>query len=83
MAKQHRVQSLLENIKSIRFHVSSAKNILVIVSTHIPQKADPALITPNGFLFHNNKSTLSYTRGFHLEKKMFHVTEIQEKAARQ
>nr|ATL62811.1 Ycf2 [Lasianthus sp. Kainulaninen et al. 17] len=63
----------------------STRNILVIASTHIPQKVDPALIAPNklntcikirGFLIPQQRKhffTLSYTRGFHLEKKMFHT----------
>nr|YP_009644498.1 Ycf2 protein [Ligustrum japonicum]YP_009644520.1 Ycf2 protein [Ligustrum japonicum]QBS52294.1 Ycf2 protein [Ligustrum japonicum]QBS52295.1 Ycf2 protein [Ligustrum japonicum] len=63
----------------------STRNILVIASTHIPQKVDPALIAPNTLntcikirrlpIPHQQKhfSTLSYTRGFHLEKKMFHT----------
>nr|AMH87572.1 Ycf2 [Syringa reticulata] len=56
---------------------------LVIASTHIPQKVDPALIAPNKLntcikirrlLIPQQQKhffTLSYTRGFHLEKKMF------------
>ncbi|XP_070023423.1 protein Ycf2-like [Nicotiana sylvestris] len=63
----------------------STRNILVIASTHIPQKVDPALIAPNKLntcikirrllLPQQRKHffTLSYTRGFHLEKKMFHT----------
>nr|YP_010694069.1 Ycf2 [Impatiens conchibracteata]YP_010694089.1 Ycf2 [Impatiens conchibracteata]WCD66762.1 Ycf2 [Impatiens conchibracteata]WCD66782.1 Ycf2 [Impatiens conchibracteata] len=61
----------------------STRNILVIASTHIPQKVDPALIAPNKLntcikirrLLKQRKHflTLSYTRGFHLEKKMFHT----------
>nr|QBC71247.1 hypothetical protein RF2 [Alluaudia procera]QBC71248.1 hypothetical protein RF2 [Alluaudia procera] len=61
----------------------STRNILVIASTHIPQKVDPALIAPKKlntcikirrFLIPQQRKhffTLSYTRGFHLEKKMF------------
>nr|YP_009557357.1 hypothetical protein RF2 [Halophytum ameghinoi]QBC72034.1 hypothetical protein RF2 [Halophytum ameghinoi] len=61
----------------------STRNILVIASTHIPQKVDPALIAPNKLntcikirrlLIPQQRKhffTLSYTRGFHLEKKMF------------
>ncbi|KAJ0875569.1 Protein Ycf2 [Helianthus annuus] len=61
------------------------RNILVIASTHIPQKVDPALIAPNKLntcikirrlLIPQQRKhffTLSYTRGFHLEKKMFHT----------
>nr|AMH87587.1 Ycf2 [Syringa meyeri] len=63
----------------------STRNILVIASTHIPQKVDPALIAPNKLnrcikirrlLIPQQQKhffTLSYTRGFHLEKKMFHT----------
>nr|YP_009108803.1 hypothetical chloroplast protein [Oncinotis tenuiloba]YP_009108820.1 hypothetical chloroplast protein [Oncinotis tenuiloba]AIW05647.1 hypothetical chloroplast protein [Oncinotis tenuiloba]AIW05664.1 hypothetical chloroplast protein [Oncinotis tenuiloba] len=63
----------------------STRNILVIASTHIPQKVDPALIAPNKFntcikirrlLIPQQRKhffTLSYTRGFHLENKMFHT----------
>nr|CAA47848.1 unnamed protein product [Cuscuta reflexa]prf//2113216B ORF 740 [Cuscuta reflexa] len=60
-------------------------NILVIASTHIPQKVDPALIAPKKLntciklrrlLIPQQRKyffTLSYTRGFHLENKMFHT----------
>ncbi|KAL3500176.1 hypothetical protein ACH5RR_039269 [Cinchona calisaya] len=63
----------------------STRNILVIASTHIPQKVDPTLIAPNKLntcikirrlLIPQQRKhffTLSYTRGFHLEKKMFHT----------
>nr|QXE41220.1 Ycf2 protein [Olea guangxiensis]QXE41239.1 Ycf2 protein [Olea guangxiensis] len=63
----------------------STRNILVIASTHIPQKVDPVLIAPNKLntcikirrlLIPQQQKhffTLSYTRGFHLEKKMFHT----------
>ncbi|KAL7234560.1 hypothetical protein ACSBR1_018048 [Camellia fascicularis] len=63
----------------------STRNILVIASTHIPQKVDPALIAQNKLntcikirrlLIPQQRKhffTLSYTRGFHLEKKMFHT----------
>nr|YP_011031185.1 hypothetical protein RF2 [Sanicula rugulosa]YP_011031202.1 hypothetical protein RF2 [Sanicula rugulosa]WQT72734.1 hypothetical protein RF2 [Sanicula hacquetioides]WQT72735.1 hypothetical protein RF2 [Sanicula hacquetioides]WQT72819.1 hypothetical protein RF2 [Sanicula rugulosa]WQT72820.1 hypothetical protein RF2 [Sanicula rugulosa] len=63
----------------------STRNILVIASTHIPQKVDPALIAPNQLntcikirrlLIPQQRKhlfTLSYTRGFRLEKKMFHT----------
>nr|YP_009689976.1 hypothetical protein RF2 [Justicia leptostachya]YP_009689995.1 hypothetical protein RF2 [Justicia leptostachya]QEJ80868.1 hypothetical protein RF2 [Justicia leptostachya]QEJ80879.1 hypothetical protein RF2 [Justicia leptostachya] len=63
----------------------STRNILVIASTHIPQKVDPALIAPNKLntcikirrlLIPKQRKhffTLSYTRGSHLEKKMFHT----------
>ena len=61
----------------------STREILVIASTHIPQKVDPALIAPNKLntciklrrlLIPQQRKhffTLSYTRGFRLEKKMF------------
>nr|USZ79669.1 hypothetical chloroplast RF21 [Nyctocalos pinnatum]USZ79689.1 hypothetical chloroplast RF21 [Nyctocalos pinnatum] len=61
------------------------RNLIVIASTHIPQKVDPALIAPNKLntcikirrlLIPQQRKhffTLSYTRGFHLEKKMFHT----------
>ncbi|KAL3806107.1 hypothetical protein ACJIZ3_000023 [Penstemon smallii] len=61
----------------------STRNILVIASTHIPPKVDPALIAPNKLntcikirrlLIPQQRKhffILSYTRGFHLEKKMF------------
>nr|YP_010185595.1 Ycf2 protein [Epilobium hirsutum]YP_010185612.1 Ycf2 protein [Epilobium hirsutum]QVL23092.1 Ycf2 protein [Epilobium hirsutum]QVL23109.1 Ycf2 protein [Epilobium hirsutum] len=64
---------------------STKNDILVIASTHIPQKVDPALIAPNKLntcikirrlLIPQQRKclfTLSYTRGFHLEKKMFHT----------
>nr|YP_009556053.1 hypothetical protein RF2 [Sarcobatus vermiculatus]YP_009556070.1 hypothetical protein RF2 [Sarcobatus vermiculatus]QBC69849.1 hypothetical protein RF2 [Sarcobatus vermiculatus]QBC69850.1 hypothetical protein RF2 [Sarcobatus vermiculatus]QBE88282.1 hypothetical chloroplast RF2 [Sarcobatus vermiculatus]QBE88302.1 hypothetical chloroplast RF2 [Sarcobatus vermiculatus] len=63
----------------------STRNILVIASTHIPQKVDPSLIAPNKLntcikirrlLIPQQRKhffTLSYTKGFHLEKKMFHT----------
>nr|YP_010426286.1 hypothetical protein RF2 [Thottea sumatrana]YP_010426303.1 hypothetical protein RF2 [Thottea sumatrana]USL48281.1 hypothetical protein RF2 [Thottea sumatrana]USL48298.1 hypothetical protein RF2 [Thottea sumatrana] len=61
------------------------RNILVFASTHIPQKVDPALIAPDKLntcikvrrlLIPQQRKhffILSYTRGFHLEKKMFHT----------
>nr|YP_010873537.1 hypothetical protein RF2 [Justicia betonica]YP_010873556.1 hypothetical protein RF2 [Justicia betonica]WGV34757.1 hypothetical protein RF2 [Justicia betonica]WGV34776.1 hypothetical protein RF2 [Justicia betonica] len=63
----------------------STRNLLVIASTHIPQKVDPALIAPKKLntcikirrlLIPQQRKhffTLSYTRGSHLEKKMFHT----------
>nr|YP_009992657.1 Ycf2 [Oenothera curtiflora]YP_009992674.1 Ycf2 [Oenothera curtiflora]QNO33319.1 Ycf2 [Oenothera curtiflora]QNO33336.1 Ycf2 [Oenothera curtiflora] len=63
---------------------STKNDILVIASTDIPQKVDPALIGPDKLntcikmrrllLPEQRKClfTLSYTRGFHLENKMFH-----------
>nr|YP_009245052.1 hypothetical chloroplast RF2 [Kolkwitzia amabilis]AMR73740.1 hypothetical chloroplast RF2 [Kolkwitzia amabilis] len=66
----------------------STKNLLVIASTHIPQKVDPTLIGLNKLntcikirrlpIPHQRKHflTLSYTRGFRLEKKMFHTNRL-------
>nr|YP_010690634.1 Ycf2 protein [Cartonema parviflorum]YP_010690651.1 Ycf2 protein [Cartonema parviflorum]WBU14345.1 Ycf2 protein [Cartonema parviflorum]WBU14362.1 Ycf2 protein [Cartonema parviflorum] len=76
---------LLENYLSRDCERYSTKKILVIASTHIPQKVDPALIAPNKLntcikirrlLIPQQRKhffILSYTRGFHLEKKMFHT----------
>nr|YP_010179590.1 hypothetical chloroplast RF21 [Allium sikkimense]YP_010179608.1 hypothetical chloroplast RF21 [Allium sikkimense]QUV76207.1 hypothetical chloroplast RF21 [Allium sikkimense]QUV76225.1 hypothetical chloroplast RF21 [Allium sikkimense] len=76
---------LLENYLSRDCERCSTRNILVIASTHIPQKVDPALIAPNKLntcikirrlLIPQQRKhffILSYTRGFHLEKKMFHT----------
>nr|YP_010041334.1 Ycf2 [Alniphyllum fortunei]YP_010041356.1 Ycf2 [Alniphyllum fortunei]QPA36112.1 Ycf2 [Alniphyllum fortunei]QPA36134.1 Ycf2 [Alniphyllum fortunei]WIL98331.1 Ycf2 [Alniphyllum fortunei]WIL98351.1 Ycf2 [Alniphyllum fortunei] len=62
-----------------------SRNILVIASTHIPQKVDPALIAPDKLntcikirrlLIPQQRKhffTLSYTRGFRLEKQIFHT----------
>nr|AWI71011.1 Ycf2 [Thevetia peruviana] len=77
--------SLLANHLSRDCERGSTRNILVIASTHIPEKVDPALIAPNKFdtcikirrlLIPQQRKylfTLSYTRGFHLENKMFHT----------
>nr|QGX06491.1 Ycf2 [Meconopsis integrifolia] len=76
---------LLVNYLSRDCERCSTRNILVIASTHIPQKVDPALIAPNKLntcikirrlLIPQQRKhffTLSYTKGFHLEKKMFHT----------
>uniref|UniRef100_A0A8F7CAZ1 Protein Ycf2 n=1 Tax=[Taihangia] rupestris var. ciliata TaxID=2509618 RepID=A0A8F7CAZ1_9ROSA len=76
---------LLVNYLSRDCERCSTRNIIVIASTHIPQKVDPALIAPNKLntcikirrlLIPQQRKhffTLSYTRGFHLEKKMFHT----------
>nr|YP_010042447.1 Ycf2 [Sphaerophysa salsula]QPB69677.1 Ycf2 [Sphaerophysa salsula] len=76
---------LLVNYLSRDSKRCSTRKILVIASTHIPQKVDPALIAPNKLntcikirrlLIPQQRKhffTLSYTRGFHLEKKMFHT----------
>nr|YP_010173618.1 hypothetical chloroplast RF2 [Medicago arabica]QSJ48855.1 hypothetical chloroplast RF2 [Medicago arabica] len=74
---------LLVNSLSRDSKKSSTRNILVIASTHIPQKVDPALIAPNKLntcikirrlLIPQQRKhffSLSRTRGFHLEKKLF------------
>nr|YP_010887697.1 Ycf2 protein [Hypodaphnis zenkeri]YP_010887714.1 Ycf2 protein [Hypodaphnis zenkeri]WJJ67268.1 Ycf2 protein [Hypodaphnis zenkeri]WJJ67286.1 Ycf2 protein [Hypodaphnis zenkeri] len=76
---------LLVNYLSRDSERCSTRNILVIASTHIPQKVDPTLIAPNKLntcikirrlLIPQQRKhffILSYTRGFHLEKKMFHT----------
>ncbi|KAK8970838.1 Protein ycf2 [Platanthera guangdongensis] len=76
---------LLENYLSRDCERCSTEKILVIASTHIPQKVDPALIAPNKLntcikirrllLPQQRKHffILSYTGGFHLEKRMFHT----------
>nr|YP_010457130.1 hypothetical protein RF2 [Microtropis henryi]YP_010457149.1 hypothetical protein RF2 [Microtropis henryi]UUA68280.1 hypothetical protein RF2 [Microtropis henryi]UUA68281.1 hypothetical protein RF2 [Microtropis henryi] len=76
---------LLVNYLSRDCERCSTRDILVIASTHIPQKMDPALIAPNKLntcikirrlLIPQQRKhffILSYTRGFHLEKKMFHT----------
>ncbi|KAK7295980.1 hypothetical protein VNO77_51011 [Canavalia gladiata] len=76
---------LLVNYLSRDCERCSTGNILIIASTHIPQKVDPALIAPNKLstcikirrlLIPQQRKhffTLSYTKGFHLEKKMFHT----------
>nr|YP_009656480.1 hypothetical chloroplast RF2 [Medicago suffruticosa]QCO73246.1 hypothetical chloroplast RF2 [Medicago suffruticosa] len=73
---------VLANSLSRDSEKSSTRNILVIASTHIPQKVDPALIAPNKLnscikirrlLIPQQRKhffSLSRTRGFHLEKKM-------------
>nr|YP_010413437.1 Ycf2 protein [Sedum alfredii]YP_010413452.1 Ycf2 protein [Sedum alfredii]URQ18342.1 Ycf2 protein [Sedum alfredii]URQ18357.1 Ycf2 protein [Sedum alfredii] len=79
---------LLVNYLSRDCERCSTRNILVIASTHIPPKVDPALIVPNKlntcikirrFLIPQQRKhffNLSYTKGFHLEKKMFHTNEF-------
>nr|YP_010330803.1 hypothetical protein RF2 [Parietaria floridana]YP_010330820.1 hypothetical protein RF2 [Parietaria floridana]UNY34025.1 hypothetical protein RF2 [Parietaria floridana]UNY34042.1 hypothetical protein RF2 [Parietaria floridana] len=74
---------LLVNYLSRDCERCSTRKILVIASTHIPQKVDPALIALNKLntcikirrlLIPQQRKhffALSYTRGFHLEKKMF------------
>nr|YP_009356823.1 hypothetical protein [Aethionema arabicum]YP_009356841.1 hypothetical protein [Aethionema arabicum]AQV10986.1 hypothetical protein [Aethionema arabicum]AQV11004.1 hypothetical protein [Aethionema arabicum] len=80
---------LLVNSLSRDCERCSTRNILVIASTHIPQKVDPALIAPNKLntcikirrlLIPQQRKhffILSYTRGFHLEKKMFHTNGFE------
>nr|YP_009228808.1 hypothetical chloroplast RF2 [Metanarthecium luteoviride]YP_009228824.1 hypothetical chloroplast RF2 [Metanarthecium luteoviride]ALS19927.1 hypothetical chloroplast RF2 [Metanarthecium luteoviride]ALS19928.1 hypothetical chloroplast RF2 [Metanarthecium luteoviride] len=80
---------LLENYLSRDCERCSTRNILVIASTHIPQKVDPALIAPNKLntcikirrlLIPQQRKhffILSYTRGFHLEKKVFHTNGFE------
>ena len=63
----------------------TASKFLLFISTHISQKVDPALIASNKLntcikirrlLIPQQRKhffTLSYTRGFHLEKKIFHT----------
>nr|YP_009890609.1 Ycf2 [Asperuginoides axillaris]YP_009890629.1 Ycf2 [Asperuginoides axillaris]QKK36982.1 Ycf2 [Asperuginoides axillaris]QKK37002.1 Ycf2 [Asperuginoides axillaris]UKP88779.1 Ycf2 [Asperuginoides axillaris]UKP88780.1 Ycf2 [Asperuginoides axillaris] len=80
---------LLVNSLSRDCERCSTRNILVIASTHIPQKVDPALIAPNKLNTcikirrllisqqRKNFFTLSYTRGFQLEKKMFHTNGFE------
>ncbi|KAG4125681.1 hypothetical protein ERO13_D10G110850v2 [Gossypium hirsutum] len=72
---------LLVNYLSKDCEKCSTRNSLVIASTHIPQKVDTTLITPNKLntcikirmlLIPQQQKhffTLSYTRIFHLEKK--------------
>nr|QVX28783.1 hypothetical protein RF2 [Poiretia bahiana]QVX28800.1 hypothetical protein RF2 [Poiretia bahiana] len=79
---------LLVNYLSRDCERCSTRNILVIASTHIPQKVDPALIAPNKLntcikirrlLIPQQRKhffTLSYTRGFHLKKMMFHTNGL-------
>nr|YP_009897088.1 Ycf2 [Hornungia petraea]YP_009897107.1 Ycf2 [Hornungia petraea]QKK43722.1 Ycf2 [Hornungia petraea]QKK43741.1 Ycf2 [Hornungia petraea] len=80
---------LLVNSLSRDCERCSTRNILVIASTHIPKKVDPALIAPNKLntcikirrlLIPQQRKhffTLSYTRGFHLENKMFHTNGFE------
>nr|YP_009535546.1 hypothetical chloroplast RF2 [Dioscorea futschauensis]YP_009535565.1 hypothetical chloroplast RF2 [Dioscorea futschauensis]YP_010409336.1 hypothetical chloroplast RF2 [Zephyranthes bifida]YP_010409353.1 hypothetical chloroplast RF2 [Zephyranthes bifida]YP_010833825.1 hypothetical chloroplast RF2 [Dioscorea deltoidea]YP_010833844.1 hypothetical chloroplast RF2 [Dioscorea deltoidea]YP_010833999.1 hypothetical chloroplast RF2 [Dioscorea spongiosa]YP_010834018.1 hypothetical chloroplast RF2 [ len=80
---------LLENYLSRDCERCSTRNILVIASTHIPPKVDPALIAPNKLntcikirrlLIPQRRKhffILSYTRGFRLEKKMFHTNGFE------
>nr|YP_009667401.1 ycf2 [Thalassia hemprichii]YP_009667434.1 ycf2 [Thalassia hemprichii]ATP74958.1 ycf2 [Thalassia hemprichii]ATP74991.1 ycf2 [Thalassia hemprichii] len=81
-------RGLLVNYLSRDSERCSTRNFLVIASTHIPQKVDPALIAPDKLntcikirkllLSQQRKHffTLSYTRGFHLEKNIFHTQKL-------
>ncbi|KAL6558391.1 hypothetical protein OROMI_018741 [Orobanche minor] len=67
------------------FERCSTRNIIVIASTHIPHQVDTSILAPNKFntcikirkliIPQQRKHffNLSYTRGFHLERKMFHT----------
>nr|YP_009436360.1 hypothetical chloroplast RF2 [Cyphia belfastica]YP_009436385.1 hypothetical chloroplast RF2 [Cyphia belfastica]ATG26538.1 hypothetical chloroplast RF2 [Cyphia belfastica]ATG26563.1 hypothetical chloroplast RF2 [Cyphia belfastica] len=80
---------LLANLLSWDFERSPTRNSLVIASTHMPQKMHPSLITPHrlntcikvrrSLIPQQRKHffTLSYTRGFRLEKKMFHTNGFE------
>jgi len=77
---------LLVNHLSRDCERSSTGNSLVIASTHVPHRLDPALIAPNKLntfikmrrlLIPQQRKhffDLSYTRGFHLEKQVFDTT---------
>nr|YP_009758329.1 hypothetical chloroplast RF21 [Vavilovia formosa]QIN90136.1 hypothetical chloroplast RF21 [Vavilovia formosa] len=66
----------------------STSNNLIIASTHLPKKVDPSLIAPDKLnkcikirklLIPQQKKhffTLSYTRGFHLEKQIFNTNRL-------
>nr|YP_009166849.1 putative chloroplast RF21 [Viscum crassulae]YP_009166857.1 putative chloroplast RF21 [Viscum crassulae]ALC75149.1 putative chloroplast RF21 [Viscum crassulae]ALC75157.1 putative chloroplast RF21 [Viscum crassulae] len=76
---------LLVNFLSRDFERSFTRKNVVIASTHKPQKVDPALIAPNHLntfikirrlLIPQQRKhffTLTYTRGFYFENKMFHT----------
>nr|UZA66637.1 hypothetical chloroplast RF21 [Yoania japonica] len=80
---------LLDNYLYRDFERCSTSNIIVIASTHIPQKVDPALITPNKLntcikirrlLLQQQKKhflILLYTMGFQLEKNLFHTNGFE------
>nr|YP_009828897.1 Ycf2 [Enhalus acoroides]QJC59129.1 Ycf2 [Enhalus acoroides] len=81
-------RGLLVNYLSRDSERCSTRNFLVIASTHIPKKVDPILIAPNKFntcikirkllLSQQQKHffILSYTRGFHFEKNLFHIQKL-------
>nr|YP_010997014.1 hypothetical chloroplast RF2 [Plumbago zeylanica]WPJ72713.1 hypothetical chloroplast RF2 [Plumbago zeylanica] len=85
------------NVESLAFFLNylsrdcerrSTRNILVIASTYLPHKVDPALIAPTKLdtcikirrlpipQQRKHLFTLSYTRGFRLEKTMFHTNSV-------
>nr|QTC31464.1 hypothetical chloroplast RF21 [Pisum sativum subsp. elatius] len=79
---------ILVNSLSRDSEKGSTSNNLVIASTHVPKKVDPSLIAPNKLnkcikirrlLIPQQKKhffTLSYTRGFHLEKQIFNTNRL-------
>nr|YP_009141401.1 hypothetical chloroplast RF21 [Lathyrus odoratus]AIL55927.1 hypothetical chloroplast RF21 [Lathyrus odoratus] len=79
---------ILVNSLSRDSEKGATSNNLVIASTHIPQKVDPGLIGPNKLntcikirrlLIPQQRKhffTLSYTRGFHLEKQIFNTNRL-------
>nr|YP_009434910.1 hypothetical chloroplast RF2 [Lobelia hartlaubii]YP_009434933.1 hypothetical chloroplast RF2 [Lobelia hartlaubii]ATG24816.1 hypothetical chloroplast RF2 [Lobelia hartlaubii]ATG24841.1 hypothetical chloroplast RF2 [Lobelia hartlaubii] len=80
---------LLVNLFSWDCERSSTRNNLVIASTHIPRKMHPSLISPHRlntcikvrrpFLSQQRKHfcTLSYTRGFRLDPKIFQAKGVE------
>nr|YP_009435267.1 hypothetical chloroplast RF2 [Lobelia malowensis]YP_009435290.1 hypothetical chloroplast RF2 [Lobelia malowensis]ATG25268.1 hypothetical chloroplast RF2 [Lobelia malowensis]ATG25293.1 hypothetical chloroplast RF2 [Lobelia malowensis] len=80
---------LLVNLFSWDCERSSTRNNLVIASTHIPRKMHPSLISPHRlntcikvrrpFLSQQRKQfcTLSYTRGFLLDPKIFQAKGVE------
>nr|YP_009434996.1 hypothetical chloroplast RF2 [Lobelia holstii]YP_009435021.1 hypothetical chloroplast RF2 [Lobelia holstii]ATG24997.1 hypothetical chloroplast RF2 [Lobelia holstii]ATG25024.1 hypothetical chloroplast RF2 [Lobelia holstii] len=80
---------LLVNLFSWDCERSSTRNNLVIASTHIPRKMHPSLISPHRlntcikvrrpFLAQQRKHfcTLSYTRGFRLDPKIFQAKGVE------
>nr|YP_009138898.1 hypothetical chloroplast RF21 [Lathyrus venosus]AIK21340.1 hypothetical chloroplast RF21 [Lathyrus venosus] len=79
---------ILVNSLSRDYEKGSTSNNLVIASTHLPKKVDPSLIAPDKLstcikirrlLIPQQRKhffTLSYTRGFHLEKQIFHTNRF-------
>nr|YP_010392510.1 hypothetical protein RF2 [Canarina eminii]YP_010392533.1 hypothetical protein RF2 [Canarina eminii]UPX08119.1 hypothetical protein RF2 [Canarina eminii]UPX08142.1 hypothetical protein RF2 [Canarina eminii] len=80
---------LLVHLLSWDSENSSTRNSLVIASTHLPQKMDPSVIgikrlntcikVRRPLISQQRKHflTLSYTRGFRLEHKIFHTNELE------